>query len=121
YSMLIIYFGDVPFIQEAPKAGNDFFLGKEDRNVILSQVIQDMIGIEAKMLWADQLPNDIEQVNREYTLGMIARLALQRGGWFLKPDMTMDRESDYLDYYTIARDYSKRLMDLKDRPLTDYR
>src|SRR5690606_23622436 len=35
YSMLIFYFGDVPFIQDAPKSGNDFFLGKEDRNVIL--------------------------------------------------------------------------------------
>ena len=122
YSMLIFYFGDVPFIKEAPKAGNDFYLGKENRNVILSQVIQDMIDVESAMLWADQLPNGIEQVNREYTLGMIARLALQRGGWYLKPDLTMARESDYLDYYTIARDFSKKLMDLKDRPLpSDYR
>jgi starch-binding outer membrane protein, SusD/RagB family len=122
YSMLIFYFGDVPFIKDAPKAGNDFYLGKEDRNVILTQVIQDMIDAESKMLWADQLPYGIEQVNREYTLGMIARLGLQRGGWYLKPDMTMARESDYLDYYTIARDYSKKLMDLKDRALpADYR
>lgn len=122
YSILIFYFGDVPFIKDAPKAGNDFFLPKEDRNVILSQVIQDMIDIEDKMLWADQLPHGIEQVNREFTLGMIARLALQRGGWFLKPDLTMARESDYLDYYTIARDYTKKLIDLKDRALpTDYR
>lgn len=122
YSMLIFYFGDVPFIKDAPKAGNDFYLGKEDRNVILSQVIDDMIGAESSMLWADQLPNGIEQVSREYTLGMIARLALQRGGWYLKPDLTLARESDYLDYYTIARDYSKKLIDLKDRALpSDYR
>lgn len=122
YSMLIFYFGDVPFIKEAPKAGNDFFLGKEDRNIILTQVIQDMIDTESRMLWADQVPHGIEQVNREYTLGMIARLALQRGGWFLKPDMTMARAEDYADYYTIARDYAKKLMDLKDRPLpADYR
>jgi starch-binding outer membrane protein, SusD/RagB family len=122
YSMLAFHFGDVPFIKEAPKAGNDFFLGKEDRNIILSEVIQDMIDLESKMLWAEQLPYGVEQVNREYTLGMIARLALQRGGWFLKPDMTMARATDYLDYYTIARDYSKKLMDLKDRALpADYR
>lgn len=122
YSMLIFYFGDVPFITDAPKAGNDFFLGKEDRNIILSQVIQDMVDVESKMMWADQLPQGIEQVNREYTLGMIARLALQRGGWYLQPDMTMAREADYVDYYTIARDYAKKLMDLKDRALpTDYR
>jgi hypothetical protein len=122
YSMLIFYFGDVPFITEAPKAGNDFYQPKEDRSIILSSVIQDMIDSEEKMLWADQLPYDIEQVNREYTLGMIARLALQRGGFYLNPDLNMVREDDYLEYYTIARDYTKKLMTLKDRALTaDFR
>ncbi|TDD93901.1 RagB/SusD family nutrient uptake outer membrane protein [Flavobacterium cellulosilyticum] len=117
YSMLIFTFGDVPFIKVAPKAGVDFNLPKEDRNVILSSVIQDMIDIEPNMKWADQLPYGIEQVNREFTLGMIARLSLQRGGYSLKPDLTMARESDYLDYYAIARDYSNKLITLKDRAL----
>ena len=122
YSMLTFYWGDVPFITEAPKAGNDFLLDRTDRNVILKTVIQDMIDIEEKMMWADQVPHGIEQVNREYTLGMIARIALQRGGYFLKPDMTTAREADYLEFYTIARDYSLKLMTLKDRALpTDYR
>jgi starch-binding outer membrane protein, SusD/RagB family len=121
YSMLIYYFGDVPFIKDAPKAGNEFNLPKEDRNVILSAVIQDMIDIEEKMMWADQIPYGIEEVNREYTLGMIARLALQRGGYYLKPDLTMARESDYLDYYQIAKTYTAKLMSLKDRALTDFK
>lgn len=122
YSMLTYYFGDVPNVREAPKAGNDFFLPKEDRNVILSQVIQDMIDIENKMMWADEAQYGIEQVNREFTLGMIARIALQRGGYFLKPDLTMDRASDYKDYYQIAKTYTKKLMDLKDRELpSNYR
>lgn len=117
YSMLIFHFGDVPFSTQAPKPGVEFNLPKEDRNVILSSLIQDLINAEAGMKWADELPFGIEQVNREYTLGMIARLALQRGGYFLKPDMTMERKADYLDYYTIARDYSKKLINLKDRAL----
>jgi hypothetical protein len=122
YSMLIFYFGDVPFIKEAPKVGVEFNLPKEDRNVILTQIIQDLINIEDKMMWADQAPFGIEQGNREYTLGMIARLALQRGGWYLKPDMTMARESDYLDYYQIANDYTAKLIELKDRELpADFR
>jgi starch-binding outer membrane protein, SusD/RagB family len=122
YSMLIYYFGDLPFITQAPKAGNDFYLPKEDRNVILSHVIDDLIAVESKMMWADEVPYGIEQANREYTLGMIARLALQRGGWYLKPDLTMAREADYLDYYQIARNYSAKLMTLKDRALpTDFR
>jgi len=122
YSMLIFYFGDVPFSTQAPKVGVEFNLPKEDRNVILKTVIEDLIKIEDKMMWADELQFGIEQINREYTLGMIARLALQRGGYYLKPDLTMGREADYKDYYKIARDYTKKLMDLKDRELpVDFR
>ncbi|MBB6001418.1 RagB/SusD family nutrient uptake outer membrane protein [Arcicella rosea] len=122
YSMLTFYFGDVPNVRLAPKAGNDFFLQKEDRNVILTQVIQDLIDIEGKMSWADQTSYGIEQVNREYTLGMIARLALQRGGYYLTPSLAMERKSDYLEYYKIAKEYSMKLITLKDRALpTDFR
>ena len=122
YSMLTYHFGDVPFVEEAPKAGNDFFTPRTDRNLILSTVIQDMMDVEEGMMWADELPFGIEQVSREYTLGMIARLSLQRGGYYLKPDLTMAREGDYLDYYVIAKDYSQKLMTLKDRELPpDYR
>lgn len=122
YSMLTYYFGDVPNVREAPKAGNDFFLPKEDRNLILSQVIQDMIDIEEKMMWADESQYGIEMVTREYTLGMIARIALQRGGYFLTSDLNMERKDDYQDYYKIARDYTSKLMTLKDRELPkDYR
>lgn len=119
YSMLTYYFGDVPNVREAPKAGNDFFLPKEDRNVILTQVIQDMIDIEAQMMWADETQYGIEMVSREYTLAMIARIALQRGGYYLTPELNMERESDYQAYYKIARDHTEKLMTLKDRPLPE--
>lgn len=122
YSMLTFYFGDVPNVRQAPKAGNDFFLPKEDRNVILTQVIQDLIDIEGKMSWADQTNYGIEQINREYTLGMISRLSLQRGGYYLTPSLSMERKSDYLDYYKIAKQYAEKLITLKDRALpTDFR
>ncbi len=122
YSMLAFYFGDVPYSVNAPAVDVEFNLPKEDRNVILSQEIQNLIDIEGKMMWADELQFGIEQINREYTLGMIARLALQRGGYYLTPELQMVRESDYQDYYKIARDYTKKLMTLKDRELpTDFR
>lgn len=122
YSMLAYYFGDVPYITEAPVAGANFFIPKTHRNIILASEIQHLIDIEEGMQWGDALPYGIEQVNREYTLGMIARLALQRGGYYLTPELNMVRDSDYLDYYAIAKQYSKKLIDLKDRPLpTDFR
>lgn len=119
YSQLVYNWGDVPFTVESPKAGVDFNLPKTDRNIILSSVIQDMIDIEAEMQWADRLPQTVQQINREFTLGMIARLSLQRGGYYLKPDMTKESASasDRQKYYTIARDYAKKLIELKDRAL----
>ncbi|MFL1013447.1 RagB/SusD family nutrient uptake outer membrane protein [Flavisericum labens] len=122
YSMLAYHFGDVPYITEAPVAGANFFVEESPRNDILASEIQHLIDVEEGMQWGEALPYGIEQVNREYTLGMIARLALQRGGYYLKPDLNMVRDSDYLDYYEIARQYSKKLIDLKDRELpTDFR
>lgn len=122
FSMLTYFFGDVPAGFDAPRAGLNFFLPREDRNVILAKVIKDMIDIEEKMMWAEELPYGIEQVSREYTIGLIARIALQRGGYSLTPEMNMERKSDYLEYYKIARDYSQKLMTLKDRALpADYR
>lgn len=122
YSILAFYFGDVPFVTEAPKAGQEFNLPKTHRNAILDSVIQDMIHVEENMMWADELPFGIEQVNREYALAMIARLALQCGGYYLQPDLTMTRDGNYLEFYQIARDYTQKLMNLKDRPLpSDYR
>lgn len=117
YSMLIFYFGDVPFMIQAPKAGVEFNLPKTDRNEILTVVIQDLIDVEEGMKWADEARYGIEEVNREYTIGMIARLALQRGGWYLKPDMTMAREDDYLTYYQLAKNYCQKLIELKGREL----
>ncbi|TRZ43699.1 RagB/SusD family nutrient uptake outer membrane protein [Robertkochia solimangrovi] len=122
YSMLIFYFGDVPYVTQAPVAGGEFLLPKADRNEILSAEIDALIEIESQMKWADEVRYGIEQVNREYTLGMIARLSLQRGGYYLKPDLTMNRSSDYQQYYAIAKEYAQKLIELKDRPLpTDFR
>ena len=122
FSILTFYWGDVPFVDSAPVAGGDFLLPKTDRNLILTEVINDMREVEEKMMWADETPYGIEQVTREYTLGMIARLSLQRAGYFLKEDLTMQRSPDYLEYFQIARDYSAKLIALKDRELpADYR
>lgn len=117
YSILIYYFGDVPYVEKAPVAGDNFFLPKMSRNKILTGEIQNLINIEENMKWADQTRFGAEQINREFTLGMIGRLSLQRGGYYLKPDLTMVRDSDYLDYYQLAKTYCAKLISLKDREL----
>ncbi|WP_089683573.1 RagB/SusD family nutrient uptake outer membrane protein [Catalinimonas alkaloidigena] len=117
YYLLMNHWGDVPFKTTPTKAGDNFYLPRSPRDSCLTVLIQDLVDIEADMMWADQLPYGIEQINREFVLGMIARLSLMRGGYWLTPDMQMVRQPDYLDYYTLARDYAKKLVDLKPHTL----
>ncbi|MCX6236080.1 MAG: RagB/SusD family nutrient uptake outer membrane protein [Bacteroidia bacterium] len=117
YYILQNFFADVPYKTTGTKAGDEFYLPRMDRDTILTNSINDLIKIEPDMMWADQLTGGIERINREFVIGMISRLALTRAGYSMRVDGTMQRKSDYADYYKIARDYAKKLMDLKDRPL----
>lgn len=121
YYIMQNFFADVPYKTTGTKAGDQFYLPRTDRDTILTNSINDLIEIEPNMIWADQLTGGIERINREFVIGMISRLALTRAGYSMRVGGTMQRKSDYADYYKIARDYAKKLMDLKDRPLnTDF-
>lgn len=120
YYMLMNHWGDVPFSTKPSRAGDNFYLPRTGRDTILTFLINDLKGVEASMQWADELDYGIERVNREFTIGMIARLALMRGGYWLYPDNTMKRKADYQEYYKIANDYCKKLVNLKPHNLSNY-
>ena len=119
YSQVIYNWGDVPLSRESAKAGLDFNTPKVDRNEILSGLIQDLIDAEPTMKWADQLPQSCQQVNREFVIGLIARLSLQRAGYYLTPELTKEVPSDRAEYYQLAKKYCEKLMTLKDRQLPE--
>jgi hypothetical protein len=120
YYLLMNHWGDVPFTIKPSRAGDNFFLGRTGRDSILTFLINDLREIEPDMQWADQLTYGIEQINREFVIGMVARLALMRGGYWLYPDRTMQRKADYLQYYQIANDYCKKLVQLKPHNLGNF-
>ena len=120
YYLLMNHWGDVPFTNTPSRAGDDFYLSRTSRDSILNFLIQDLIDVEPKMSWADELDFGIERINREFVMGLIARLSLMRGGYWLYPDMTMKRKNDYQTYYKIASDYCKKLISLKPRALPDF-
>jgi hypothetical protein len=117
YYLLINHWGDVPFNNKPTRAGDNFYLPKTGRDTILTFLINDLIEIEPQMQWADQLNYGVERINREFVMGMIARLSLMRGGYWLYPDMQMRRKDDYLKYYEIANTYTKKLVTLKPHTL----
>jgi hypothetical protein len=110
---IVIHFGDIPFPRVPSFNSEDLAPPIEDRNVILSSLIDDLIEIAPKMKYAAELSDGIERASREFCYALIARIALTRGGYSLRPDKAnplsfgvMQREEDYATYYAIARDYA---------------
>jgi starch-binding outer membrane protein, SusD/RagB family len=142
YFLLCNYWGDVPYYREAAKAGMQLDIPRTDKNIIYSGMIQDLVNCEGKMYFADEFSDGIERMNREWCIGLIARLSLFRAGYGMTKEGVMKRADDYLDvqnndslavtytinnvtktartykeYYQLALDYCQYLMDKSDRPL----
>ena len=117
YYWLMNHWGDVPFMLEPTRGGDNFYQPRTGRDTILTTLIADLREIEPGMKLASANTYGIERVSREFVMGLIARLSLMRGGYWLYPDMQMRRKDDYREYYEIARDYCKKLMATSDRPL----
>lgn len=145
YFLLCNFWGDVPYFTQAAKAEMQLDVPKTDKNIIYSGLIQDLVNVEEDMFFADQFSDGIERMNREFALGFIARLALFRAGYGMTFNGQMKRADDYLniegndslavtytykgvtktartytEYYQLAKDYTQKLIELKDRPLTCY-
>lgn len=142
YFLLINYWGDVPYFTKAASAGMALDIPKTDKNLIYTGLIQDLVNCEPDMYFANEYPDGIERMNREFAIGMISRLALFRAGYGTTIDGSMKLADDYLpvstndslavkysingtakvartsaDYYQLAEDYAQKLMSLRDRPL----
>ncbi len=117
YLELVRNWGDVPFRMTSSRSDEDLYLPATDRDTILTTVIDDLISVEPYMKWAAELPEGTERVSREFCQALIARIALTRGGWSLRPDLnnpanigTMKRNPDYRAYYEIAKTYAEKVI-----------
>lgn len=123
YYELVRNWGDVPYKTTPTVSGDNFYLPRTDRDTILTNVINDLIAVEPDMYYADQMSEGIERMNRGFVQGLIARIALARGGYSLHSDaggsLTMKRnETDYTQYYQIANTYCKKLVASNKHTLT---
>ncbi len=115
YSELIKNFGDVPFKTEPTQSDlSNVYLPVTDRDTIYEHIIGDL------QLAADYLPwvlqgdySSVERVTKGFAKGLLARVALYRGGYSLrnKPGFPTERGSDWEKYYTIARDACKDVIE----------
>ena len=81
YYLMCNIFGDVPYYDEAAKWGDVIDKPRTDKNVVYSRVLQQLVDIEPNMKWSDVNTGGIERMNRDFAIGLIARLALFRAGY----------------------------------------
>jgi hypothetical protein len=113
YHDLVVGWGDIPFRTEQSFGSDDLYIGLTDRKEILTWLINDLKSIGPKMKYADMLTHGVERINKNFCYGLIARMAMTRGGYALYPDKanplavgSMQRPLDYLEYYKIAKNYA---------------
>ncbi len=112
YHDLVVMFGDVPFTFEpASTKGTDFVIPVAEREAIQDSIIADLKAIAPYM--SSTSSTTVERCSKEFAQAMIARIALTAGGYSLRPNKsdaksygTMQRPTNYLDYYKTAMQYA---------------
>jgi hypothetical protein len=106
---LVRNWGDVPVQFTPAVSGQNFNLPNSDRTATLTQLIADLQTAADLVPWRSQAGGANERITKGAVKALRARIALFRGGYYLK-GTTMQRAADYLDYYRIARQECADLM-----------
>ncbi|WP_022824554.1 RagB/SusD family nutrient uptake outer membrane protein [Hymenobacter norwichensis] len=105
YMEIVRNWGDVPAQFEPSSAYADLNLPQTDRNVIYDQILDDLALASRLLPWRRESDaNAYERFTKGAAKAMRARIALARGGWRANARTgQMERPTDYLNYYTMAR------------------
>src|SRR5215213_3021756 len=115
YSELVKHWGDVPFKTESTKYDlSNVYLPPTDRDVIYEKLIEDLLEAENYTPWvgADNY-GTVERITKGFVKGLIARIALFRGGYSIrnKAGFPMERGSNWRTWYELARQKTKEIID----------
>ena len=111
YHDLVVMFGDVPFTFVPTTVRGIETIPVVDREEIQKALIADLQMAVPNM--SSTASTTVERCSKEFAQGLIARIALTAGGYSLRPDKansksygTMQRPSNYQDFYRIAMNYA---------------
>ena len=99
YFELVRNFGDIPLLLDPAKAGMEFKVPPTNRWEILDKMITDLEKVAPTMNWASELPQKAERISKGFAYGLIAKIAMLRGGYSLHPNL-----NDPSDWGTYKRD-----------------
>ncbi len=115
YFDLLRNFGDIPFKTEATKLdGSNIYLAATDRDEIMDTLLVNLQEAEQNVPWVGTGNYaSTERVTKGFVKGLIARIALQRGGYSIrnKPGYPTERGSDWQKYYELANKECKEIQE----------
>ena len=113
---LIRNWGDVPAPMIPAYKQTDLFLASTNRDSTYDKILADLALAKTLVPWRTAAGPRNERITKGAVIALRARIALFRGGYSLRPNAsgaglgTMERRSDYLTYYNIAKTECEELM-----------
>ena len=110
YLELIRNWGDVPAPMIPAYKQTDLFIGKSNRDSTYDKILADLAIARDLVPWRTDAGARNERITKGAVKALRARIALSRGGYSLRSNAQMERRSDYLTYYQIAKTECEELM-----------
>ena len=111
---LIRNWGDVPAPMIPSYKQTELFIPQTDRDSTYDLLIADLSIAKQLLPWRTEVARN-ERITKGAAMALRAKLALFRGGYSLRSNGQMERRSDYLKYYQIARTECAELMAKRDQ------
>lgn len=111
---LILNWGDVPAPLIPAYKQSELFILQTDRDSTYDKIIADLATAADLLPWRTEVARN-ERITKGVAKALRARIALFRGGYSLRQNAQMERRSDYLTYYQIAKKECEELMARRDQ------
>lgn len=112
---LMLNWGDVPAPMIPAYKQPDLFIPPTDRDSTYDKLIADLAVARDLLPWRTDAGPRNERITKGVAKALRARLALFRGGYSLRKNGQMERRSDFLTYYNIAKQECEELMARRDQ------
>lgn len=112
---LILNWGDVPAPMVPAYKQPNLFIPKSNRDSVYDKLIEDLNVAKDLVPWRTDAGPRSERITKGAIKALRARLALHRGGYSLRSNGQMERRSDYLNYYNIAKQETEELLARRDQ------
>lgn len=95
YFELVLRWGDIPYKETASKSDlSNVYMGKIDRDSIYSDIIRNLQEAINYLPWVGESSDyNCERVTKGYAYGLLARVALNAGGWSVRDGNTFSTEN----------------------------